>query len=68
MFEDSEHTQKALSHALPFWWGKIQSGGILSGHDYTMHEVQVSVDLFAIFNDLEVKTFPNSSVWYIEKP
>ena len=68
VFEDSEHTQAALTYTLPFWWERIQSGGILSGHDYSMQEVQTSVDLFAIFNELEVKVYPNSSVWYIEKP
>ena len=66
VFEDSDHTQAALQHALPYWWKRIQSGGILSGHDY-IDEVKLSVDQFALLNNLEVTTFESSSIWYIEK-
>lgn len=67
VFEDSDHTQKTLSHALPFWWQRLNNGGILSGHDYSVREVKTSVDLFALSNNLTVKKFPDSSIWYIEK-
>ena len=67
VFEDSDHTQKTLSHALPFWWTKINTGGILSGHDYNIREVKTSVDLFALSNNLTVNKFSDSSIWYIEK-
>jgi hypothetical protein len=67
VFEDSTHTQDYLAYALPFWWQHIDTGGILSGHDYLMNEVQVAVDLFAALNNLEVNTFDNSSIWYIKK-
>ena len=67
VFEDSDHSQKALSYALPFWWGHVKPGGILSGHDYWGQEVKTAVDTFAIVNGLKVNTFNNSSIWYIEK-
>ena len=67
VFEDSTHEQKYLSYALPFWWNSIRIGGILSGHDYTLRPVQQAVDLFAALNKLTVKTFDQSSIWYIEK-
>lgn len=67
LFEDSDHTQRTLNHALPFWWSRIKEGGILSGHDYSLRTVKTAVDTFAVLNNLEVKLFPNSSVWYIEK-
>lgn len=67
VFEDSTHEQKYLSYALPFWWDKIRTGGILSGHDYTLRAVQQAVDIFAALNKLTVKTFDQSSIWYIEK-
>lgn len=67
VFEDSTHSQQYLSYALPFWWSKIRKGGILSGHDYTMREVQQSVDIFAAINKLSVKRFNQSGIWYIEK-
>lgn len=66
VFEDSDHTQAALVHALPYWWKKIQIGGVLSGHDYG-DEVKLAVDQFALLNNLEVNTFDSSSIWYIEK-
>jgi len=66
VFEDSDHTQAALYHALPYWWKRIQPGGILSGHDYR-DEVKLAVDQFALLNNLELKTFTTSSIWYIEK-
>ena len=69
VFEDSDHTQKTLTYALPFWWNKIVNGGILCGHDYGEYsDVKKCVDLFALTNNLEVNTFSNgSSIWYIEK-
>ena len=66
IFEDSTHTQEYLSYALPFWWKHLDTGGILCGHDYG-NEVQVAVDLFVVFNDLELNTFDNSSIWWIKK-
>ena len=67
IFEDSDHQQSTLSYALPFWWKKLSFGGILSGHDYNNPDVQTGVDLFALLHDLEIKTFENSSIWYIEE-
>jgi len=67
LFEDSDHTQRTLNHALPFWWSRINPGGILSGHDYYLREVKTAVDVFAMINNLEVKLFSGSSIWYIEK-
>lgn len=66
VFEDSDHSQAALVHALPYWWSRIQPGGILSGHDYN-DEVKLAVDQFALLNNLEINTFESSSIWYIEK-
>lgn len=67
VFEDSTHSQQYLSYALPFWWDKIRSRGVLSGHDYNLRSVQQAVDLFAAINKLSVKTIERSSIWYIEK-
>jgi hypothetical protein len=66
IFEDSTHTQEYLSYALPFWWNHLDTGGILSGHDYGQ-DVQVAVDLFVALNDFELNTFDNSSIWWIKK-
>jgi hypothetical protein len=69
VFEDSEHTQRALHYSLPYWWERILPGGILAGHDYTtVRDVQVSVDAFALLNDLEVHHGgPGGSIWWIKK-
>jgi len=68
VFEDSDHSQRTLSFALPYWWERIVPGGILSGHDYTMRDVQVSVDSFALLNNLTVhKAGEGSSIWWIKK-
>ena len=67
VFEDSDHSQRALNYALPFWWQRIRPGGILSGHDYWGREIKTAVDTFAVLNGLTVKTFAGSSIWYIEK-
>jgi predicted O-methyltransferase YrrM len=67
IFEDSDHTLETLTYALPFWWGRLRDGGILSGHDYTLRPVSTAVNTFAALNELEVKTFNQSSIWYIEK-
>lgn len=68
VFEDSTHEFHYLTYALPFWWKTIKPGGILSGHDYTIGEVKMAVDLFASIENVEVKTFNNSSIWWIVKP
>lgn len=68
VFEDSDHTQRTLSHALPYWWERLVPGGILSGHDYHLRDVQVSVDSFALLNDLTVhKADLGSTIWWIKK-
>ena len=68
VFEDSDHTQRTLSYALPFWWERLVPGGILSGHDYQMRDVQISVDSFALLNDLTVhKGGMGSTIWWIRK-
>lgn len=68
VFEDSDHTQRTLNYALPYWWERLVPGGILSGHDYYLRDVKVSVDSFALLNDLEVfKAGPGSSIWWIKK-
>ena len=66
VFEDSDHTQLALNYALPYWWERIQPGGVLCGHDY-LGEVKTAVDLFAILKKAQVETFDSSSIWCIEK-
>jgi hypothetical protein len=53
---------------LPFWWDRLIAGGVLAGHDYWIDEVKAAVDLFAALNDLEVKLFDQSSIWYLSKP
>jgi len=68
VFEDSDNSQRTLSFALPYWWKRIVPGGILSGHNYTMRDVQVSVDSFALLNNLTVhKAGEGSSIWWIKK-
>jgi len=66
VFEDSTHSLEYLSHALPFWWDHVNTGGIMAGHDYS-DEVAAAVDIFAALNDLQVNTFDNSSIWWMEK-
>lgn len=69
VFEDSDHSAKTLTHALPFWWEKILPGGVLAGHDYNLPVVSALVNSFAACNNLEVKKFyEDSSIWYIDKP
>ena len=68
VFEDSTHTLPYLTHALPFWWDRLQPGGILSGHDYS-DEVRTAVDIFAAVNGVKIHSFDQetSSIWYIRK-
>jgi predicted O-methyltransferase YrrM len=68
VFEDSDHSAAALTYALPFWFDRLEIGGVLAGHDYHMPEVQTSVDTFAILRNLEVRFVKEeSSIWFIEK-
>lgn len=68
VFEDSTHNLRYLTHALPFWWNHLRSGGVLSGHDYG-GEVRTAVDIFAAVHGVKIQTFEkyDSSIWYIEK-
>lgn len=66
VFEDSDHTFKTMSISLPFWYEKLITGGILSGHDYA-DDVKTAVDMFALHHNFTVHTFENSSIWYIIK-
>lgn len=66
VFEDSDHSFDAVSKALPFWYDKLDKGGILCGHDYE-DDVKAAVDLFVLQHNLELHTFTYSSIWYIFK-
>jgi hypothetical protein len=70
VFEDSDHADATLREALPFWFGKLASGGILCGHDYheTSPDVIRNVHLIADKLGLPVGLYPDSSIWSIRKP
>jgi hypothetical protein len=69
VFEDSDHSAATLRLALPFWWQKLEPGGVLAGHDYhpDHEEVCLAVDEFARHRHVKVRTYGASSVWSIPK-
>jgi hypothetical protein len=70
VFEDSDHARATLAQALPFWWDKLEPGGILCGHDYHPDHADViaEVDAFSRRLSATVTTYRDSSIWSIRKP
>jgi hypothetical protein len=57
VFLDANHSYDAVKKDLIAWFPKIKSGGIFSGHDYTLHKwigVKPAVDEFMEENGLEL--------------
>jgi hypothetical protein len=68
-FIDAEHSYAALSSDLAFWWPKIRSGGILSGHDFaTYEEVGRAVQEWARSQRGLNVQHGRGDVWYVERP
>lgn len=47
VFIDAEHTYAAASQDIKAWHPKLRLGGLMSGHDFGMHEVQKAVKEYA---------------------
>ena len=67
VYEDSTQTGEYFEFALPFWWRRIKSGGILAGHDY-YDGIKTAVDLFAVIYNTKIHTVAEgSTIWYTIK-
>jgi diadenosine tetraphosphate (Ap4A) HIT family hydrolase/cephalosporin hydroxylase len=67
VFDDSDHTEETLGLVFKYWWPKLAVGGYLCGHDYDWPDVLTTVQFYARIFNVEVITWPNSSMWAVKK-
>ena len=69
VFIDAEHTYDACWADMKAWYPVIRSGGILSGHDFSMTPVKKAVTNFAEVMKLDLLTTePSADVWAMGVP
>lgn len=70
LFVDGEHTEAALLADLQAWLPKVRKGGTVLGHDHSDLFPGVAAALQRIAKKLKVKikTFPDTTLWYFDKP
>jgi len=75
VYIDAQHSYEACKEDLAFWWPKLKTGGIFSGHDYVTGDfpegkfgVKSAVDEFAQKCKLSVNVINDSwPTWYVLK-
>lgn len=70
IFIDGDHSYKAVSNDIKFYYSKVKSGGIFAGHDYNLSDVKQAVSEFMQQQNVplsSLKHCPNST-WYWYKP
>ncbi len=73
VYLDADHTEESVYQDLCAWWPKVRSGGILSGHDYSVATIHVkfgvieAISRFMKQNTVSLYT-DNDSDWFIPKP
>lgn len=69
VFIDAEHTYDACWADMKAWYPVIRSGGVLSGHDFSMTPVKKAVTNFAQVMKLDLLTTePSADVWAMQVP
>jgi hypothetical protein len=77
VYIDGDHSYEFVSTDIKAWWPKVQSGGILAGHDYTpgnsdyghTYGVIQAVTEFAEKHALTVNTTSEQyATWWVVKP
>lgn len=70
IFIDGDHSYKAVSRDIKFYYSKVKPGGIFAGHDYNLSDVKQAVGEFMSQQNIPstaLKLVPNST-WYWIKP
>jgi len=68
VYIDAEHTLEMVKQDIQVWLPKVKKGGMLSGHDYNLPDVQKAVK--EVFPDADHDTFEDSTLksdWWIIK-
>jgi len=79
VFLDADHSYKGCREDIETWYEKLQSGGVLCGHDYMIKDtflrnikvgVKQAVDGFCEKNGLEFYVYAQTEfpTWYLVKP
>ena len=67
VFIDADHTKQAVLDDIAAWYPKVCAGGILSGHDYGVHQVKPAVDEWIEQTGLQLN-LGRGRVWWVEVP
>jgi len=65
IYIDGQHTFEAVSKDLTMWWPKIRKGGVISGHDVSLPQVQAAVVQFTTKRKIEF-TVQQEDWWFVK--
>jgi hypothetical protein len=65
LFIDTEHEYEHVNKELHMWYPKVQSGGLICGHDYFWEPVKKAVDEF--FDKLNLTVMNDCGCWIVYK-
>ena len=66
LFIDANHSYEYVINDLNYWYPKVKSGGILSGHDYSWDTVKQATKDFSKNKNLKVSAVSNNC-WIMQK-
>lgn len=63
LFIDADHSYEGVMEDIKFWYPKVITGGVISGHDYDWTGVKQAVDEFFIGEQV----YPHNTSWIVQK-
>lgn len=68
IFIDGNHDYEVVKQDIDLWWTRLETGGVMCGHDYGKWGVKKAVDeTVKFYNYLSAVRFPAESMWMITK-
>lgn len=68
IFIDGDHDYKSVLQDMELYWSKVESGGIMAGHDFVFPDVERAVKTFLNgHNDYKPIKIINKVIWELEK-
>jgi len=69
VFIDGDHSYQGVLDDLTNWYGKVKDGGVVSGHDLWLDDVQKALRQFAQDQklDLEISSLENQAWYWIKR-
>ncbi len=67
VYIDGDHSMEGIITDIKCWFPKVRMGGILSGDDYTNHDVRQAVTDLVAATQLNLRVSPETTQWWLVK-